>query len=113
RHEVVAGVTAEVRFEGDVFEMEDQRNWTDASYKTYCTPLANPYPVDVAAGTKIRQSVTISVSSWPDVVNSVSEQVVVLVNPADRTPLPEIGLGCASQDEELSEDQVLRLQTLH
>jgi len=30
-HEVAPGITAEVRFSGDVFEMEDQRNWTDAS----------------------------------------------------------------------------------
>jgi len=44
-HEVIPGVTARVAFEGDVFEMEDQRNWTDASYKTYCTPLAIPFPV--------------------------------------------------------------------
>src|SRR5699024_8620095 len=28
-----------VAFEGDTFEMEDQRNWTDASYKTYSRPL--------------------------------------------------------------------------
>lgn len=35
-----AGVISE--FEGDVFEMEDQRNWTDASYKTYCTPWGCP-----------------------------------------------------------------------
>ena len=39
-HQVIPGVWAKVRFEGDIFEMEDQRNWTDASYKTYCTPLA-------------------------------------------------------------------------
>ena len=30
---------------GDVFEMEDQRNWSDASYKTYSRPLAHPVPV--------------------------------------------------------------------
>ena len=40
---------AELAFEGDIFEMEDQRNWTDASFKTYCTPLArnteNCYPL--------------------------------------------------------------------
>ena len=32
----------EVRFsfEGDLFEMEDQRNWTDASFKSYSTPFA-------------------------------------------------------------------------
>ena len=41
------GITATLAFEGDVFEMEDQRNWTDASFKTYCTPLARPLPVPV------------------------------------------------------------------
>lgn len=45
-------------FGGDVFETEDQRNWTDASYKTYSTPLERPFPVNVRAGTEIRQHVT-------------------------------------------------------
>ena len=36
--------------------MEDQRNWTDASFKTYGTPLKNPSPVEVKAGTKISQT---------------------------------------------------------
>ena len=30
---------ASVQLEGEIFEMEDQRNWTDASFKTYSTPL--------------------------------------------------------------------------
>ena len=47
RHGVAPGVEAEVRFEGEVFEMEDQRNWSDASFKTYSTPLARPLPVEV------------------------------------------------------------------
>ena len=33
-HEVAPGLWATCRMEGDTFEMEDQRNWTDASYKT-------------------------------------------------------------------------------
>ncbi len=52
-----AGGEADVRFEGDLFEMEDQRNWTDASFKTYCTPLRLPIPVRVEKGTKIHQAV--------------------------------------------------------
>jgi hypothetical protein len=34
--------TVEVHFEftGDEFEIEDQRNWLDASYKTYSTPMS-------------------------------------------------------------------------
>ena len=37
------GLTAELRLSGDTFEMEDQRNWTDASFKTYSTPLRLPF----------------------------------------------------------------------
>jgi hypothetical protein len=46
-----------IDFHGDIFETEDQRNWTDASYKTYCTPLDLPSPVMIKKGTKIRQRV--------------------------------------------------------
>lgn len=55
-----AGVVSE--FEGDVFEMEDQRNWTDASFKTYCTPLGLPFPVKLASGDRVVQSVTFRLS---------------------------------------------------
>ena len=41
-HELLPGLRAQVRFEGEIFEMEDQRNWSDASFKTYGTPLALP-----------------------------------------------------------------------
>ena len=34
--------------------MEDQRNWTDASYKTYVRPLALPWPYTLAKGTDAR-----------------------------------------------------------
>ena len=55
-HEVAPGIWAEVRFAGEVFETEDQRNWIDASFKTYSTPLILPFPAEVTAGTRIRQS---------------------------------------------------------
>ena len=60
RHTVVPGLEAEVRMEGDTFEMEDHRNWTDANFKTYCTPLAKPYPVKIESGTTIQQAVTLT-----------------------------------------------------
>ena len=53
------GVAIAVQFEGDIFEMEDQRNWTDASFKTYSTPLAMPFPVELSAGTHVSQSLVI------------------------------------------------------
>ncbi|MFC8680302.1 hypothetical protein ACFT30_02195 [Microbacterium ureisolvens] len=59
------GLDVDLRFEGDVFEMEDQRNWTDASYKTYSRPLALPFPDTLAAGERVVQSVDLAVSGKP------------------------------------------------
>ena len=61
-----AGVDVATYFEGDVFEMEDQRNWSDASYKTYSRPLALPFPYDIAPGERVRQSVWIDVREVDD-----------------------------------------------
>lgn len=47
----------ELNFEGDIFETEDQRNWGDASFKTYCTPLHLPYPKTLKIGNRIQQKV--------------------------------------------------------
>jgi hypothetical protein len=54
------GLDLRLDFAGDVFETEDQRNWTDASFKTYSTPLSKPFPVHVATGSRVQQSVTLT-----------------------------------------------------
>ena len=54
------GAAVQVDFWGDVFEMEDQRNWTDASFKTYCTPLERPFPVSVQRGDGIAQRICVT-----------------------------------------------------
>src|SRR5204863_6388794 len=61
-HEVQPEVWAELRCEGETFEMEDQRNWTDASFKTYGTPLRLPFPAQVEQGTRIAQSITLTLN---------------------------------------------------
>jgi hypothetical protein len=43
----------ELHFRGDLFEIEDQRNWGDASFKTYCTPLKVGFPRQIEKGTRI------------------------------------------------------------
>jgi hypothetical protein len=57
----VGDVEVGIAFAGEVFEMEDQRNWTDASYKTYCRPLALPRPYVLKAGEAVRQRITVTV----------------------------------------------------
>ncbi len=49
-----------VEFEGEIFEMEDQRNWTDASFKTYCRPVDWPRPYRLEAGDRVRQRIRIT-----------------------------------------------------
>ncbi len=64
-HRPRPGLAVTVRLEGDTFEMEDQRNWTDASFKTYCRPLALPRPFALRAGDTITQSVELRLSGSP------------------------------------------------
>jgi hypothetical protein len=82
--------------EGDTFEMEDHRNWTDANFKTYCTPLAKPYPVTVESGTTIQQSVTLTLKGRTPRANVRRETPVELEITGDRRPMPKIGFGNAA-----------------
>ncbi|MFK4853525.1 hypothetical protein ACI3KT_17970 [Microbacterium sp. ZW T6_19] len=72
-------------FHGDVFEMEDQRNWTDASFKTYSRPLALPYPYRVDAGEAVRQSITIRASGAQRGTRGIGADVIEL-RPAGAFP---------------------------
>jgi hypothetical protein len=55
------GLEVTLAFSGEVFEMEDQRNWTDASFKIYSTPLSRPRPQRAESGDGIRQDVTLTI----------------------------------------------------
>lgn len=113
-HEVVPGVWCKLEFTGDTFEMEDQRNWVDASFKTFCTPLRLPYPVEVKQGTKIEQSVTLSLEGPVAASEAAkeSDRVVIEIIPNLRRLLPQIGLGAASHGGALSALEKNRLQAL-
>lgn len=104
-HHVAPGVAAEVRLEGDTFEMEDQRNWTDASFKTYCTPLGLPRPVRIAKGTRIQQRITVRLVGSPPAVPAgfcapweSPPEVEVTVGDAPIGPLPALGVNLPSAD---------------
>jgi hypothetical protein len=56
---LASGGEVGLAFDGDLWEMEDQRNFGDASFKTYSTPLCIPYPVWVEAGTRVAQRITL------------------------------------------------------
>lgn len=119
-HQVVPGVWAEVRFEGDVFEMEDQRNWTDASFKTFCPPLRLPYPARIEASTRIEQAVILTLredqstpakaaASW---YLTEPQPVTFSLQEGQTLPVPRLGLGVASHGEPLTATERSRLKAL-
>lgn len=104
------GPEASFAFEGDLFEMEDQRNWTDGSFKTYCTPLALGYPHQAEEGQAFHQKVTIHAAPLPSLTDAaaafprVDETARLTVGDPLGHSLPEIGLGTpqGSHDEDLT-----------
>lgn len=62
RHQVTPGVFATVLMEGNKYEMEDHRNWMDASYKTYVCSLLDPWPYTLKKGEAFEQSITVTVA---------------------------------------------------
>jgi len=60
-HSPVVGLQVETTFAGDIFEMEDHRNWSDASFKTYNRPIGLPYPYVLSPDETVAQSVTVRV----------------------------------------------------
>jgi hypothetical protein len=113
-HTVMPEVEAEVRFAGDVFEMEDQRNWTDGSFKTYCTPLAIPFPVEVKTGTQIQQSVMLRLHGRPlaRIAGGRRADVTVEVDQSRARKTPQIGLGMSSVAPSLNVKEQNRLRML-
>ena len=112
-HEVVPNLHAEVRFDGDNFEMEDQRNWTDASFKTYSTPLRVPHPVEIRTGTKISQSVKLTLRNSRISVRNRDTRLIFSISSHSEVRLPRIGLALAHHGQALTQKEFERLKTLN
>jgi hypothetical protein len=92
---------AQFEFEGDLFEMEDQRNWTDASFKTYSTPITLGWPHEASAGHAIVQSVRISVDGRArSRASEETARIELAAQPVGR--LPTFGLGMTSDGGRLA-----------
>ncbi len=97
-----SNLTVQLSFTGDLFETEDQRNWSDSSFKTYSTPLELPYPVKVVAGATIEQSVTLRVSGIPaekSLHRKIEER-------EEKIAFPKIGFGRPDTMPPLTEEMI-------
>jgi D-apionolactonase len=103
-HEITPGVWASCRMEGDSFEMEDQRNWGDASYKTYVGSLFKPWPYILAAGSRHAQGVRLSIAppgtmAAPTTASNESSLSVDVSGETDGR-VPAVGIGVPACEAE-------------
>jgi hypothetical protein len=92
-HQFAPGLTVTCRMEGDAFEMEDQRNWTDASYKTYVRPLSLPWPYELKAGEGTSQRVELTVSRTPGASVTAGNGGIRLSLEPTSVSVPPLGFG--------------------
>lgn len=99
RHPVSPGLFATCRMEGYAFEMEDHRNWTDASFKTYVRPLAEPWPYTMPAGIAFAQSVALTFTGkMPRPKKAAAGRKVDVEIGRAAGVVPQIGVGVPMEE---------------
>jgi D-apionolactonase len=102
----IRGISCRLDFYGDVFETEDQRNWTDASFKTYAPPLKVPFPVRVEKGETQYQKIILKIQSEDnDAIPVVPKSRTIKVLHEKKLPVPMIGIGRSTRPEPLTEHE--------
>lgn len=83
---VIDGVSVIVDTSGQPFEMEDQRNWSDASYKSYAQTFGFPHAYKVNAGEVVEHRLILTVSGGGVRPQSGAETPTLVFQ---REPVPE------------------------
>jgi hypothetical protein len=93
--EFTTGGKVGLSFEGDLFETEDQRNWTDASFKTFSTPMYLGFPHHAPAGASLEQKVAVTsdIPALPAARGRRPDLVAVDIREPSPWVMPRIGLG--------------------
>ncbi len=111
KHKVAPGIFATCRMEGDTFEMEDHRNWTDASFKTYVRPLALPWPYTLQRNVEFKQSVRLTLSGKlpkPKAAGKAKPVAVTLGRAGNVMPAIGIGVPAAEAEHALANAALIR-----
>jgi hypothetical protein len=98
-------------FEGDLWETEDHRNWTDANFKTYSTPISLGFPHALEAGRPRAQRITVT----PHGVAAGDEThgpVRLSIGAPTGTTVPAIGVGLDSDGYAPTEHEAALLAAL-
>ncbi len=112
-HQVAPGLRVVCTMNGDTFEMEDQRNWTDASYKTYVRPLGLPFPYTLPAGETLTQSVTLAFEgAAPAVTTGAAGDAVTVSLGGSQGRVPRFGVAVEARHAAAALDRLDSLMPL-
>lgn len=89
---LAGGGSLVLEFDGDLWETEDHRNWTDANFKTYSTPIGLGPPPPLVAGQDLRQRLVVTPFDVP-VGEFTSGPVRLSIGAPIGSTVPAIGLG--------------------
>jgi hypothetical protein len=113
KHQFAPGAFVTARLEGDTFEMEDQRNWSDASFKTYVRPIGLPWPYELKAGQQLEQRVSLTIEGQTRTearAKAAGETAVSVGGAAGK--MPQIGVEISAAEAAASQSSLPLLQAL-
>ena len=91
-YEMFDSIALNIRFDGIHFEMEDQRNWGDASYKIYSGSLLDPFPYKENKNSAFHQEIEITVREKNNSLETISNQNIIPLNIQEEYTMPKIGI---------------------
>jgi D-apionolactonase len=111
--ELSCGVRVSLAFNGDILELEDQRNWTDGTFKVYSSSVTDALPRWIEAGQRVEQSLefAVSVPAVPSRPRSVAPGSTVSVGARLGETLPRLG-AAATPSSGLAAEEATRLREL-
>ena len=81
-----------IKFSGIHFEMEDQRNWGDASYKIYSGSLLDPFPYKENINSAFHQEIEISISDKLNSSLNTEDNNFLSDDLSQKLQMPKIGI---------------------
>ena len=94
---------------GETFEMEDQRNWSDASFKTYSRPLEKPWPYTILNGESNDQSIELNFSGPVKSRNAPRKKLLIEIGNPVGIDFPEMALVFRPEESEKVFDSIDQL----
>lgn len=98
------------------FEMEDQRNWSDGSFKTYVASLLDPWPYALEANVRYAQSVRVRVQdqrkTGHEGVDGRTQHKPLRVGAEIQVRMPAIGVGVPGDLQRLHPLELQCLESL-